>query len=155
MKKLIMIMTLVLFVIGGCVKSEYVAPDNCYNNGSIIDDSIILKLTNGDPRVIGNLTKTAAIIYLSEHPEYLSISNKVLDTIENYLNQGVTYNVLFAYIMNNIKKIDTVYVGGVIMLMGDFSSLTTVNLPLSECDIALLRKNLNDIRIFYRDIKKE
>ena len=155
MKKLIMIMTLVLFVVGGCITSEYVAPDNCYNNGSITDDSIILKLTSGDPRIIGNLTKTAAIMYLSSHPEYLTASHEVLNVIDNYLDNGVTYNVLFAYIMNNIKKIDTVYVGGVIMLMGDFSSLTTVNLPLSECDIALLRKNLKDIRVFYRSIERE
>lgn len=136
MKKLVLVV-LVAFL-AGCASTTFVPPVECEKG-----DSLILK-TFPDPRGLDKGLLVVQLAAIEQLPGYTPADAvKVLDDVERRLGQvgGMTYAELVGVIMTKLDIANSL-AGGLVFIVGPDIGLLSHNIPISPCDLALVRKHL-------------
>lgn len=146
MKKLFLIVIMVVFVFTffGCTgKSAYTPPDTCLNVDGTQKESIILERID-HPRETAVFLKLASTTIASQvTPEYIDEMISVIDTTKNMLESS-NYSEVSTYLLEQISVLRSKYSTQLMIVSQYCQDLVNVELPIYECDKALLRKHLRE-----------
>lgn len=146
MKKLFLIFITIVFVFTffGCAgKSAYTPPDACLNADGTQKESIILERID-HPRETAVFLKLASTTIASQvTPEYIDEMISVIDTTKNMLESS-SYSGVSTYLLEQISVLRSKYSTQLMIVSQYCQDLVNVELPIYECDKALLRKHLRE-----------
>jgi hypothetical protein len=118
--------------------------------GSCVDgNSIILKITDGNPTGLDKALLTANFVLLDTKKVTPEQVNEFLDEVETKVKSGITYIDLADWLDIKIQQINK-YVGVSMILIGDNVAAIGIsggNSLVSQCDSELLLAHINHQRL--------
>jgi hypothetical protein len=139
-KLLIFVAALALAITMGCAtigNTPYEAPEICQDA-----ESLILKKFP-DPRGLDTGLLAVQLVALETVKGYnKDEAIKILNEIQDNISIGMTYADVVEYIQVKIDLANTKY-GAALFIVGVDISILAEPLPISDCDIALVKKHMN------------
>jgi len=125
------------FCLVACVAQPFVPPPECDGQASLILQQI------ADPAGLDKGLLMVNLVAMEKIDGYAPQSAiEVLNQVEDMLNQGQpTYAEVAGFILAKLE-IANALAGGLIFIVGDDLMALTEPLPISACDIALVRAHL-------------
>lgn len=143
MRKFVILLVAIV-LLAGCAATPYTPPPECIDQPSLILERF------SDPRAIDKSLLAIHYAALKTVDGYTpEKANKVLDEIEYIVNEvdGLTYAELLMVITTKID-IANQEAGAVIFILGADVKGLNDPIPISPCDLVLIRKELDRHRMF-------
>jgi hypothetical protein len=123
-----------------CAGRGWTPPVECTPESKSI---ILERIPN--PKEASLVLQLANLQSLKRHVYGVNDAAKLIDLIEEKLDHGITYAELVGYVFREVAKLEKQY-GAEIFLMSQYLEIINAPLPISPCDVALIRAHLDQQR---------
>jgi hypothetical protein len=137
-RTLFLLLSLALVVLAGCAKTNFTPPAACVDQPSLILERV------PDPRALDQALLTVQLGALELVKGYTPAdANKVLDDIERILTitDGLTYAEAVGIIISKVD-VANARAGAIIFILGPDLTQLAEPIPISPCDLVLIRTHL-------------